>query len=132
MKVTEETKMRAQAIYDHLVAHPELHDQAFYGKQTECGTTLCIAGYALVAFEPESVEWTGFGAKQFMKTIIEERSIDSVAGDLLGLESYAEREYLFHEMNNGVALEKLRGIAEGRDFKVMDEDDDACDCELCV
>jgi len=36
---------RAYAALDHIITHPELHDQSLWlGKATECGTVACFAG----------------------------------------------------------------------------------------
>lgn len=39
-----------QKIYDQIAQHPETHDQADYEAVSDCGTTRCIAGWA-IAFE---------------------------------------------------------------------------------
>lgn len=33
---------------EHIEAHPEEHDQRYWGLQTPCGTTMCFAGHAVV------------------------------------------------------------------------------------
>lgn len=38
----------AREVLDDIRMHPENHNQSHYAHQTECGTTLCIAGNALV------------------------------------------------------------------------------------
>lgn len=39
-------------VRDHIVAHPEQHDQATWAEKTECGTTACVAGWALILGSP--------------------------------------------------------------------------------
>lgn len=35
---------KLDAAMDYLRAHPEQHDQRYWGRQTPCGTTMCLAG----------------------------------------------------------------------------------------
>jgi len=44
-KIRTPDAARAYAALDHIITHPELHDQGFWlGPTTECGTVSCFAG----------------------------------------------------------------------------------------
>lgn len=51
---------KVEAVVAHLVAHPEEHDQRYYGRRTACGTAACMAGRAMLAFAPDDIEWLPF------------------------------------------------------------------------
>lgn len=130
MQSTEETRERAKVIYDYLTQHPDKHNQAHYGMEKSCGTTMCIAGYALTTFQPELVKWVNDnGVKVVSGETSDDRDIDVVAAELLGLDSY-EMESLFHDMSNTRALEKLKLVSEGEEFET--DDDYSCNCEHCI
>lgn len=131
MQSTEETRERAKVIYDYLTQHPDKHDQAHYGAVQTCGTTMCIAGYALSTFRPKLVKWVvgDRGIKSISGETSDDRDIDVVAAELLGLDSY-EMESLFHDMSNTRALEKLKMVSEGEEFDT--DADYGCNCEHCI
>lgn len=122
---TPGTRERAQVIYDYLVAHPEEHSQQNYGKKTACGTTMCIAGNAIITFRPDLVEWEMLdsGVKVLKGWFDAEGDIDNIAGELLGL-GLEEQHELFYEMDNERALEQLKRVANGQDLEVQN----GCDC----
>lgn len=96
----------AREILEQIEAHPEMHDQEFVERETACGTTRCIAGWALYL--------RGWGP---MKT-------EQAAAELLGItcdradsQSWlgTDADALFYEFDNDRAVRKLRAFAEGRD-----------------
>lgn len=137
MKSTEETRARAKVIYDYLVANPQEHNQRSYGRKTSCGTTMCIAGKAIIEFRPDLVKWEDLGGGIFsLESWLQDangRDIDVVAGELLGLNS-EEACGVFMNMNEGRALAALLKIANGETLTYDDlsEDNDPCSCEACI
>lgn len=135
MESTPETRERAQVIYDHLLAHPEEHNQRFYGKKTSCGTSMCIAGNAIIAFRPDLVRWEeSHGDALILSEWLQDegKDIHEVAGDLLGLDGF-EQSNLFFDFDNESALKKLARVAAGEDFDDLNvPDDDYCDCDACI
>lgn len=127
---TPETRERAKVIYDYLVAHPEEHSQRHYGKETACGTTMCIAGNAIIAFRPELVQWDhlGNGIRVLKGWFDTEGDIDEIAGELLGLDR-EEQFDLFYDMDNKRALEKLGRVVEGEAFDDLNVSGCDCGCE---
>jgi hypothetical protein len=116
----------ARAVLDHLDAHPEAHNQYRWGFRGECGTTACIAGWALIlsGYEPgryENLAWDGsipFIAPDGTRLIFDQ--IGWQARQLLDL-SDAEFEYsreddefgdLFAPMPEAEAIARLREITE--------------------
>jgi len=92
-------------VMEHITAHPEEYDQREYAVRTECGTTHCIAGWA-VALSDVSIVYRRLG-------IWDNRTAGDYgwnaelgspaegtwrrqARDLLGLDALDAR-YLFHE-----------------------------------
>lgn len=48
----------AEAVLEQITAHPELHTQAsHWGFRNECGTTLCISGWALALTPGTTFVW---------------------------------------------------------------------------
>lgn len=98
-------------VRDQITQHPETHDQAHWGRRgPSCGTTRCIAGWAVHFGLPESDqnwedELLGGGA-QLESAFDVERDIELVAADLLGI-SYNQADKLFFEWDNVEALALL-------------------------
>lgn len=40
-------------VYDHIVAHPEEHNQSLFAYRGECGTTFCFAGHTALIARPD-------------------------------------------------------------------------------
>ncbi|AER47527.1 hypothetical protein CL96_gp101 [Mycobacterium phage Firecracker] len=101
----------AKIVLDWAEKHPDNHDQDTWGYRgdTECGTTMCIAGTACVVDPNTEVRWLGLS----MHNMVQVRgartttAIEIRAADLLGLdEEQAAR--LFFDANNKEALDLLR------------------------
>lgn len=105
------------AIRQQITAHPESHEQRFWAQRTECGTTYCIAGWA-VTLTGKAMEWRSRpgpsaeieGAWR-VSDLHGGRGISAVAADLLGLTG-EEAESLFHQGNNARALARLDELIE--------------------
>lgn len=116
MTTTFEQQALAQRILDHITAHPEQHNKRKFGQKTECGTTACIAGWAGIfsgicqfEYDPDIDRW------YFIANHPQHHSIAAVGRKLLGL-SYFDAECLFYCKDNGLAVEALRYLANGKDI----------------
>lgn len=71
---------------EHIAAHPEEHDQAWWGIRTSCGTTLCAGGRTveLAGWRPL---WIFFDGEYFFR-----RCSHPEAGEVLRVSDVAERE----------------------------------------
>jgi hypothetical protein len=116
MKITPETQELAAEVFNFIQANPERHDQNIYFSKdnpnddtAECGTSMCIAGTTLfleygIDNYVEALNFSGHGF------------ISETAAPLLGLESKAESDALFHDYNNESALQTLKYIVTGDEF----------------
>lgn len=103
----------ARKVLEHIEAHPEEHNQAYFAGRNECGTTACIAGHTLLvsgqyhlgAFDGEEFE--------FIQSATGEYVIASdTAQEMLGL-TQDQRETLFFSLQDeGEALDYLRSLIE--------------------
>ncbi len=48
---------RIRHVVSLIEAHPEQWDQKNYGRRTDCGTTMCVGGWAIATYAPERMEW---------------------------------------------------------------------------
>lgn len=118
MEVTKETKAVAAGVVNYLEKYPERHNQTTwfragdravsYGVTDEniCGTTMCIAGATMFLTE---------GMERFTDYISignDARDWERDAGKRLGLHA-DEAHWLFHTVDNDVALEAVKAIADG-------------------
>lgn len=93
-------------VLDHLIHHPELHNQNHFGvRNDDCGTTACVAGWTVLLAAPQgvTVEWVRRHSlpELVMSSVnipwLEQRfPVDEAAGLLLGLD-YDEGYELFYE-----------------------------------
>jgi len=118
------TKLRgkelAQYIVDMLERDPDLHEQDTWGRETPCGTTMCIAGHA--AFLTGKAEFVHQEAPYSkIKTLMitdpdfegdRLDGFDYLAADLLNLPE-SEANAIFYTMDNLAALHALKQVAEG-------------------
>lgn len=84
MNIELMTKVR-----DHVVAHPEQHDQSMWAVKTECGTTACAAGWTLLLGNPEVArEYADEEVFTFAGVVrrLYGRSVVGAAVDLLGID----------------------------------------------
>lgn len=100
-----------QKIYDQISQHPETHDQMSFEKSSYCGTTRCVAGWAIYfAYNNASiydVDRLNYRNKPGLS------STSSIAADILGLTSDQAHD-LFYESLDHEAVEKcLRYATKG-------------------
>lgn len=113
---------------------------------TQCGTTLCIAGFATLSrgFKVEYSIEKGYYGGEYVKTEYIAPNGDYLFGEPNWLEEGAEAlgldeqaaSRLFHYVNdNDVALEALKQLAAGvdpSDIEIIgDDDSNHCDCSIC-
>ena len=103
----------ARQVLQHLIAHPEQHDQSHWGKRTKCGTVACIAGTTLL-LSGEPVKFDRHGN-------IANPNIPGRAAELLGVTAEFDEDNLicdgeafrlFYQMDNDQALDLLRQYIE--------------------
>lgn len=102
--------------------HPREHDQRTWGTRTACGTTVCIAGRAIITYAPEGAwGWTDDGGWNSYAELIAEgpgewvqttHGVQALAADLLGLPE-ADAEWLFMAAD-------IQGVIEVRDQLAAD------------
>lgn len=101
---------RARKVLEHLLAHPEEHNQATFGLRSACGTAACIAGTTLLQDPHAEIYWgRDMNGTALMVDGVDSRNaeaLDAKAADLLGLSSRDARD-LFYEYDNKIALRKL-------------------------
>jgi hypothetical protein len=103
----------AEKVLAQITEHPELHDQQYYGMRRDCGTTHCVAGWAIAlspgveftwrpwddGFEIDGVSLPDYGVTD-----------PEVAGrELLGLDLEAA-EHLFLDLDESEAIVFLRQL----------------------
>lgn len=103
-------------------------DMSTWGTKTECGTTLCVAGWAVVlSCPPENLVWTRFQDRDGTPSetqldgvyipdaygVLMHKSIGNAAKTLLGLDS-EEGSELF-TVSNENAIAKVKAYANGED-----------------
>lgn len=79
-------------VMDHITAHPEEHDQTTWGQRRHCGTTFCVAGWA-VQFAGHEIVWPSDDEAEFVE---DGQAIADVAETALGLTPW-QAEQLFHQ-----------------------------------
>ncbi len=113
-------KTLGQQIISVIEANPHLHDQQYYNHESHCGTTYCIAGWAIYLNAKGGESWQQ--AKRRLATELnvpieadsdypEHEYIDPdlVAQKLLGMEAVNAFQ-VFWMMNNQTALERFRSL----------------------
>lgn len=121
MRSTEETRAVAQRVLDSIAKNPEMHRQNHFGRKTECGTTMCIAGWTISNERPDLIDWQYSGSELYMfldATVTEFRDLEEAAGELLGLDRDGSFE-LFFEMEDERAIEIVTNIAEGKAYNAV-------------
>lgn len=110
----------ARKVLEHLLAHPEEHNQDVYGERTPCGTKACIAGTAVSMDAQTEVHWDSTGMTGQVTVDGESMTIERRAAELLGLHDYADHMNLFHCYDDAKALSLLKELivaAEDREEK---------------
>lgn len=96
-----------ERIIQQLIDHPETHDQNMYGQRTACGTTQCVAGWA-VLFSGKDLVWEEYGTNPGDAVAgrvyaapgdVDSRDIDVIAAELLGIEAVPAKS-LFYDMRD--------------------------------
>jgi hypothetical protein len=103
-------------IRDQITAHPELHEQSDFEYPSNCGTSRCVAGWAILL----DAHGRGEQIDSFRESsdyLVDDRSPSDFARQLLGL-TYAEADYLFFQAGNKEAVDIVKGCAAGVRFDV--------------
>lgn len=90
---------RAYQVLDHILAHPEQHDQGIW--MNECGTVACLAGWTCLLAGDQPVcrpLWTDYMAVRVGDTH-RLRKIRGRAKELLGIDDL-QADYLFDASNS--------------------------------
>ncbi len=108
-----------QKIHQQITDHPETHHQSYW--ETACGTTRCVAGWAVhlttnaPVYEPGgSVESLSFQTRSLAEDVLPDhavRTVPSIARRLLGLDA-EEAGRIFYASGDD-AREAVRLAAEG-------------------
>jgi hypothetical protein len=111
----------ANDVREAVIMSPEGHDQVYYGKVTDCGTTACLAGHAMLlsGYTLRRGRRAGSSA-EFLRpngSVVDYEFWE--AWRLLGL-TYGEASHVFHCLNNSEAIDRLEGLIKkyenGRDL----------------
>jgi hypothetical protein len=101
---------------EHIEAHPEEHDQRYWGLKGPCGTTMCFAGHAVVLAGLKPI-WSRpgdifYGEETHMIAVVEEDgsrwSVQVGAARALGL-GPDEAEELFQECGTLHQVQRVVG-----------------------
>jgi hypothetical protein len=107
----------AEKVLKQVTDHPETHDQAHWmTRGLACGTTACLAGWALRFGRPDAeLLWQdGVGGKQIVIEVVVDGTTwgaDEAAAEVLGLDS-EEADELFLSMNKDVSIDMLAAWIE--------------------
>lgn len=94
-------------IREQITSEPKTHDQSAWAARTECGTTYCIAGWAVV-LSGQELDWDG--ADLATPFTADDRYIPQVARELLGLDPWSADRLFF--CDSGTALHRLDQLIE--------------------
>lgn len=99
-------------IREQITSHPETHDQNQWGRRTACGTTHCIAGWAIV-LSGATFDWTSVYNTAGTSVTVNDGAyrIEEYAACEMGL-SEDEADDLFFEYDNAEALAMLDELIE--------------------
>lgn len=101
------------AVREQITSHPETHSQEMWGLRTECGTTYCIAGWA-VQLAGEQLVWEGREAAYIARHgeygyVI---SVHTAAREHLGLDRDESCDLFRGSLSQADALAKLDALIE--------------------
>jgi hypothetical protein len=99
----------AKQVLDHILAHPEQHDQGWWGRVRDCGTTMCIAGWTC-ELAGETLAWESTNAGGATWYTADGAYIPSRAAALLDLNTH-ETDMLFFT-GKDTALRNLKHLAD--------------------
>lgn len=115
----QKEQLLAQVILDYITLHPERHSQSSWAKgdlTSECGTTACIAGYAILFSDDHRFHIDEDGDLMPTPEAEVKRVTFAAAGaELLGLDAF-DREYLFYNTDNADARKALGYLARGEEI----------------
>lgn len=110
-------QLLAQVILDYITLHPERHSQSSWAKgdlTSECGTTACVAGYAILFSDDHRFYIDVDG--DLMPIQGKGRVTFAEAGaQLLGLDAF-DQEFLFYNTDNEDARKALGYLARGEEI----------------
>ena len=103
-------------IMEHVTAHPDEHDQSSWGYRDGCGTTRCIAGWAVELSDAEPL-WRAplrFGQFRGGARMADGRMLDvqDAAAELLGL-THAQALDLFEAWDIDEVWGVVKDITDG-------------------
>ena len=110
-----------QWVLDAIKANPQLHHQEQWEQPTECGTAMCVAGWAAFAHSDvlDAHIRTTFGTgdtggwvSDVKKAEFRWHSIPRVARQVMEL-GFEDSNYLFYDCNNEEAVAALEILAVG-------------------
>jgi hypothetical protein len=97
----------SRMVLDHILANPHLHDQMSFAQNTPCGTTHCIAGWAVELSPDVDVQWCPGGGWILLHKG-HQVGLKRVAEKLLGLTAVDAHRLFLDEMDNQDALDLFR------------------------
>ncbi|AMS02634.1 hypothetical protein BJD55_gp132 [Gordonia phage Yvonnetastic] len=100
----------AERILEQVTKHPEHHDQGIWGTKDDCGTNLCIAGWALVLSGQDAWDPAGITGALILRPK-GGGSVRQTAQELLGLGYYAANR-LFLESTEVEAVDYLERLID--------------------
>lgn len=111
-----------RGVLDYLRAHPEEHNQDYFGFRSACGTTMCIAGTACFLDEDTVTRWEhpNQAVTYFRDDVTVGESALSVedrAREILGLKTGDDVERLFYDFDNARVLDKLAAWIEAAELE---------------
>lgn len=115
---------RLKKLHARLLANPEQHDQEEWIKRSECGTTACAAGWAILdAADDEPGVEVVYGSlipgrvevSRYVKLTPDgpARTVSTAARELLGL-TVDQADHLFYGCTNDEAVEHIAHLIEER------------------
>ena len=108
----------AKQVLKQIEEFPETHNQHDFGRQSECGTQCCIAGWTLMIAAPDEVSWaSGFMSHKtdppFTARGVAIRAAELLQADdpveLLG-DDVDDNSGLFYDYDNARALTRFRAM----------------------
>lgn len=112
------TELRGKALYDAVIEQidrePESWHQGYWGKQTACGTSFCVAGWAVVLAYPDAVfEWTQTADEGDRRPVFQASEV-TVNGELNTVSAVASR-LLFSDVDDPDLAEEMFLAGNSRD-----------------
>lgn len=107
--------VRLTTVLEFIRQHPEQHEQMFFRRTNDCGTTMCFAGHTIAIYAPEGTEWKmnlpaddKGGTCGWIVTTPDGVEHDSsvLAAELLDLDP-DESDALFYNMGDAEALAEI-------------------------